>query len=163
MKFKRTWITGIPCNKMIRSGILALPCPCRRMMSLDILLLMLTGLACLLWSPAGLAMKTFNLLLRETPTIFLRNYLFILYSSGPRPITSAVYWIISCVRCAGSSGLPTELLPFGDSDCLYGFVHYTRLGMGSQSLELRGWTTTKFCNWIRRSSWKFRHFHVINN
>ena len=162
MKFKRTWITGIPCNRMIRSGILVLPCPCRRMMSQDILL-MLVGLACLLWSQLDRQWKLSTYYLEKLQLFFLRNYLLILYSSFPRSMTSAVYWIISCVRCAGSSGLPTELLPFGDSGCLYGFVHYTRLGMGSQSLELRGWTTTKFCNWIRRPSWKFRYFHVINN
>ena len=41
MKFKRTWITGILCNRMIRSWIFVLPCSYRRMMSFGILLLML--------------------------------------------------------------------------------------------------------------------------
>ena len=45
-KFKCTWITSIPCKKLICSGILALPCLYRRMKSLGILLLML-GSDCL--------------------------------------------------------------------------------------------------------------------
>ena len=60
-KFKRTWITGIPCYRRIRSGILVLPCPYRRMMSLGILLLMLVFCD----PPAGYAVKTLYLLLRE--------------------------------------------------------------------------------------------------
>ena len=112
-KFKHTWITGIPCNRMIRSRILVLSCPYWLMMSLGILLLML-ALTCLSSViPAGYAVKTFNLLLRKKLQLSPPQKLpvsFIFFRSAAHYLPRI--WDHIGVRCVESSGLPTVLTPF---------------------------------------------------
>ena len=71
----------------------------------------------------------------------------LMYSFGLLPIPLA-YGIISWCPMFGSCRLPTVLTSFEDSGYLYVYVHYTHLWDG---------TKTKFCNWIRRSSWEYRY------
>ena len=61
-----------------------------------------------------------------------------------------------------ASRLPTVLASFGDSGYKDIYVHYIHLEIWTQNLELR-WMepATKFCNWVRRSSWESRYSHWI--
>ena len=115
------------------------------MVSRDTLLLMPCVLtACLLWSQLD-GQRNSNFLL-------LRNYLSLMYSFGPRPITSPVHGIISWCRCVGSSRSPTVLTSFWRFRLLARLCPLlSPFGMCTQNLELRGMgPATKFCNWIRR-------------
>ena len=129
-KFKCTWIiTGIPCYRMIRSGILVLPCPYLRMMSLGILLLML-GLTCLSsvipsWI-CSLNLSTY--FLEKTPTFSSSEIDVFLYSFCLQPITFPVYGIINwCPMCRLLRISDSAKLPFGDSGYLYVYIYYTHL------------------------------------
>ena len=98
---------------------------------------------------------------RNSNFLLLRNYLSLMYSFDPRPITSPVYGIISwCPMC--------RLLRISDSvDFLLEtqvtctFIYNTlTFEMCTRNLELRGMeSATKFYNWIRRSSWEYRYSH----
>ena len=102
---------------------------------------------------------------RNSNFLLLRNYLSLMYSFGPRPITSSVYGIISwCPMC--------RLLRTSDSANFLLEIQATctsihnilTFGMYTQNLELRGIEpATKFCNWIRRSSWEYRYSHLESN
>ena len=146
---------------MIRSGILVFPCPYKRMMSLGILLLML-GLTCLSSViPSWICSVNSLLLLWEKLQLSPpQKYLFLFYSFGPQPITSPVYRIISwCLMCLlfRTSDSAIFLLEI-QATCTLMSITLT-FGMCIQNLELRGMEpATKFCNWIRRSSWEYKYF-----
>ena len=105
---------------------------------------------------------------RNSNFLLLRNYLSLMYSFGPRPITSPVYGIISwCTMCrllltSESANFLLEI----QASCTSMSITLT-FGMCTQNLELRGMEPAiKFCNWIRRSSWEYRYLicqHCIAN
>ena len=158
---------------MIRSGILVLSCPYRRMIFLGILLLMLV-LTCLSWLACLDLLVFCNIQLdmqwklstyyleRNSNFLLLRNYLSLMYSFDPRPIISPVYSIISwCSICRllWTSESANFLLEI-QASCTSMSITLT-FGMCTQNLELRGMEpATKFCNWIRRSSWEHRYSHM---
>ena len=138
----------------------------RCMMSLGVLLLMLV-LTCLSsvipsWICSENSRPT--TLERNSNFLLLRNYLSLMYSFGPRPITSLVYGIISwCPMC--------RLLWTSDSANFFLEIQATctsisitlTFGMCTQNLELRTIEPgTKFCNWICRSSWEYRYSHFLS-
>ena len=101
----------------------------------------------------------------KTPTFFFRNDLFLMYSFGPRTITTSVYVIISwcpmyrLLRTSDSANFIFEI----QVTCLS--VSYTlTFGLETQNFKLRGMeSATKFCNWICRSNWEYRHSLFVNS
>ena len=102
---------------------------------------------------------------RNSNFLLLRNYLSLMYPFGPRPITSPVYGIISwspmcrLLRTSDSANFLLEIQATCTS--IYNTLTF---GMYTQNLELRRMEpATKFCNWIRRSSWECRYSRCVFN
>ena len=97
-KLKCTWITGIPCNK---DDLFWNPLyfhSYRRLTSLGILSLMLVLTTYAFCDPQlDRQRKLFiHYLERNSNFLILRNYLTLMYSFSPRPITFLLYGIASC-------------------------------------------------------------------
>ena len=130
-KLKSTWITGIPCNRMIRSVI----CTSMSIPAYNVprhpasdawidLLVFCDPQLDMQWK-----LSTYYLE-RNSNFLLLRNYLSLMYSFGLLPITSPVYEIVSwCPMCrhlqtSDSANFLLKLHATSTSS-----VHYTLLGM----------------------------------
>ena len=149
---------------MIRFGILVLPCPYRRMMSLGILLLIFVWFASILWSPAGYAVKTLYLLHREKlqlspPRKLPVSFVFLRSSAHylPRIWNHKLVSDVPAPRTFYSANSLLEI----QATCTSMSITLT-FEKCTQNSELRGMEpATKFCNWIRRSNWEYRYFELI--
>ena len=118
-------------------------------------------LACLLWSPAGYAVKTLYLLLREKlqlspPQKLPVSFVFLLSAAHYLPVYGIISWYPMC-RLLRISDSANSLLEIQAIECLCPL--HPPFRMCIQNLELRGIESeTKFCNWILRSSWEYRYF-----
>ena len=126
---------------MFLSRILVFPFPYWRMMSFDILPMMLVLTACLLWSPAGYAKKTLYLLLREKLQLSLPqklpvSYVFIRSVAHYLLVYGIISWC-PMYRLLQTSGSANSLLEIqATSTSMYSHSH---LGCEHKIWNYEGW------------------------